>query len=154
MWQTIESVPIGRDKLVLMWSPGDGFFVGCAWYPRSELDGVMYSDYPGCIEGNDVAPTHWMQLPDAPEPVGTLDIGAEVWVVRRTSIRTGLGIKWRTDFVADGSPVLAGFAIVERNEHGLIIDRRRADGCFIVQLDRREEPTYLYEHSLSTEPVE
>lgn len=66
-WQAIETAPIGddwKDRIyVLMWSDEDGAFVGYAWTIHGKR---LYSDHPGCIEGNDVRPTHWMPLPDPP----------------------------------------------------------------------------------------
>lgn len=73
-WQPIETAPVGdgfkNRSYVLMWSAEDGAFVGHTWSVREK---IFYSDHPGCIEGNDVRPTHWMPLP--PSPIGAKDNG-------------------------------------------------------------------------------
>lgn len=74
------------------------------------------------------------------EDIAMSEIGKEVWVARRTRIRTHLGFK---GFCDDGSAILDGFAIVEKGEHGSVIDCREQDGTLIVQLDGREKPVWL-----------
>ena len=74
------------------------------------------------------------------------EIDKEVWVARHTSIRTHTGIK---SFRDDGSAILGGFEIIEKGEHGTVVDRREADGMLTVKLDGRAKPVWLMPHSLT-----
>jgi hypothetical protein len=74
-----------------------------------------------------------------------IDVGDRVSVVRRTSIRTHLGIKRFTD---DGGAILAGFGIIEEGEAGVVCGKRESDQALIVRLDGREQPVFLMPHSV------